>query len=577
MSGTDVDRRSFSKPGVNADGLSAESRPTDLAFIQIAFAGHNRKEDLGNPRLAAAGLKQVFEILRGAGVSRARLVTGMAPGADLLAATAWRDAALGPIHAVFPFLDDKLDPRAEAQVDSSTWLDGGATQELGRNAYLAQTRWLISAADLLVVVWTGEHARGAGGTADAVRLALEHGAPVLWLKPGAKPTLQLIRPEFLGEDFGFLEFLEELRFGREPLVRAATIESVRETLVDLGFAVRETTNASEPVPPPSVIARTYSVFRRTLGGKAPHFEMAPVPSDLVIQPGFQLLTQAQTQADARASALGSLHRSQQVILLGVAILVAVAGAMPSLWPHTRHWMVAIELVLTLGALALWLDSERGNRNYRWGEARRLAEELRLERVAWVLGVGATAQGGRVQTSRATRRLRREVGLPHAAFSRSRVGEWGQWAVCELINGQAAYHRGQARINGRVSHRVHQLEDITGALLMLILAADVLFSLGVTWLLGREPKWFDGLVSVAGAIVPSITAAGLALEATFALSEEAERRKVLAVRLEGLTADIGDNPALEAYQAAAKAAVRLQRAQEDHWAEGTVRRRLFRGG
>ena len=113
--------------------------------------------------------------------------------------------------------------------------------------------------------------------------------------------------------------------------------------------------------------------------------------------------------------------------------------------------------------------------------------------------------------------------------------------------------------------------------MLILAADVLFSLGVTWLLGREPKWFDGLVSVAGAIVPSITAAGLALEATFALSEEAERSKVLAVRLEGLTADIGDNPALEAYQAAAKAAVRLQRAQEDHWAEGTVRRRLFRGG
>jgi hypothetical protein len=578
MNATDLDRPA--PAGTTPPGAASGDEHSELAFIQIAFAGHNRSEDLGDPRRVSAGLKALFELLRRAGVRRARLVTGMARGADLLAARAWKAAGLGPIHAVFPFLDDDLDVRAERLIESSTWLDGASTQALGRNGYLAQTRWLINAADLLVVVWTGEHARGAGGTADAVRLALEHGIPVLWLKPGARTSLKLIRPEHLDEDFGFLEFLEELRVARAPLVRPATPENLREALVELGFGVPDSDRSGqeEGAPAPiSALARTYSVFRRTLGGRGPPFAMKPVPSDLLRQPGFQRLTLAQASADAHANALGALHRSHQVILLGIMILAAVAGSASSMWPIVKLPMVAIELILALGALAIWRDSERGNRHHRWGEARRLAEDLRLERVAWVLGVGTAPHGVRVRHSHTDRRLRRQVGLPHAAYTPARVAEWGAWAVDELIAGQAAYHRGQALINGRVSHRVHQVEDATGGMLMVILATYLVVSLALTWFGRDEPHWFDGLVALAGAIVPAITAAGLALEATLALNEESQRSRVLAARLDVLSAAIGDAPALETLQAAAKAAIRLQRAQEDHWTEGTVRRRLFRGG
>jgi hypothetical protein len=83
--------------------------------------------------------------------------------------------------------------------------------------------------------------------------------------------------------------------------------------------------------------------------------------------------------------------------------------------------------------------------------------------------------------------------------------------------------------------------------------------------------------MAGSIVPAIGAAGMALEATLSLSEQAQRSRVLAGRLEGLSSHHAPEARLERLQAIAKSAIRLQRVQEDHWAEDAARRRLLRGG
>jgi len=45
----------------------------------------------------------------------------------------------------------------------------------------------------------------------------------------------------------------------------------------------------------------------------------------------------------------------------------------------------------------------------------------------------------------------------------------------------------------------------------------------------------------------------------------------------LERDLGDAWTLEDLQSLARAAIKLQRAQEDHWSEEVGRRRLFRGG
>ena len=566
-------------------GASAPPLPIrELGFTQVAFAGHNRSEDLGDPAEAAAGLKSAFAMLSQAGVKQARMVSGLARGADLLAAEAWRAAGLGPIHAVIPFLDEVVDPAAAALAQSSTWLDGRTTESLGRNPHLAQTRWLIGVADLLVVVWTGDHARGAGGTADAVRLALEHGIPVFWIQPGEPCALRLIRPEHLAEDFGFLEFLEELRLGREPLVRAATPENLHEALVDLGLGASPPDLGDEqqelPTPakrPQAKIWRTYAIFRRVLGGKAPPFTPHFPPADLMAQPGFAWLSRIQAIADDEASRLGAVHRSHQVILLGVAMLGAFAGSASSLWPATKLLMVVIEIFLALGAFAVWLDSEHGHRHERWGEARRLAEDLRLERVAWALGVSTAPQGVRLSSSVRARHVRRQAGLPGGMYDPDRVKAWGAWAIEELVAGQGAYHRAQAQINGRIGHRVHQVENGSFVILMIVLVSFVIASVVLPFQHLHKPSWLDGLVAVAGTIVPAIGAAALALEATLSLEEQAQRSRLLATRLELILVDLGSATSLEAHQAAAKAAIRLQRAQEDHWTEGAGRRRLYRAG
>lgn len=574
------------KPEKNGQARALEvSAPQ--GFLQIAFAGHNRASDLGDPEAAEAAVADTFARLSAAGVVRARLLTGMAPGADVLAARQWRRAGLGPVQAVFPFLTDAAPDGAGDLIDTGTWLDGETTRALGRNPHLAQAQWMIGGADLLVVIWTGEHARGAGGTADAVRLALEQGIPVLWIRPGETGPPQIIQPAYLDEDFGFLEFLDELRLDRAPLVQDATPSTLRLALLDLGLvgeaptlpAERVAEDSPEAAPAPRImwVWRTYALFRRVLGGKAAPFEARTPPPDLQAQPGFVALTRARREAGRRAQELGAVHRSHQVILLGVAILAAIAGSASAVWPHLKLAMVSIELVLALGALAVWLDSERGERHHRWSDARKLAEELRLERAAWTLGVSTLPQGAGLRGKSVAGDLRRAVGLPQGAYDAARVAAWGGWAIDELFAGQAAYHRDQSRINGRISHRVHQLENTSFAILLLILLSYVVTAIASKLTGGHTPHWLGGVVIMAGAIVPAIGAACLALEATLSLGDQARRSQVLFERLQALGAELGPSPSLQRLQSAVRAAIRLERLQEEHWSEEASRRRLFRGG
>lgn len=194
----------------------------------------------------------------------------------------------------------------------------------------------------------------------------------------------------------------------------------------------------------------------------------------------------------------------------------------------------------------------------------------------MLGVSTTPHGAHLTSVEAAKRSRRVAGLPAGPYSPARVAAWGAWALTELVVSQAAYHRGQGALNGRISHRVHSTENLSFAVLMAMLVAYLVTSVTMAVAGAETPRWFGGLVAIAGAVVPGIGAAGLALEATLSLGEEAQRSARLAARLEELAATLPPRPPLEALQRVAKAAMRLQRVQEDHWTEDALRRRLVRG-
>jgi len=296
-------------------------------MIQVAFAGHNRPHDLGRHGPVIAGLDAALAMIKEAGVHEARLLTGLADGADELAAAAWRRAGLGPVHAVFPFLQDQhsggVGPVGAAE--SATWLDGASSEAQGRNPHLKQTRLIVETADLVIVVWTGDAARGAGGTADAVLSALEIGLPVLWIKPSDYKHLRLIRPEKLPSDFHFPEFREALEQERLRHMEFATPDNLRAVLGldaehhdDEGHHEHDhhphahaKAKPDKPPKPPAGkmrqhmdnwlhgwLWRTHRVFRLLLGGKVEVVDEGPeTPADLKEQPGFKLLSEAYVHAD----------------------------------------------------------------------------------------------------------------------------------------------------------------------------------------------------------------------------------------------------------------------------------------
>lgn len=549
--------------------------------LQVAFAGHNREPELGDLAELRVRVAEGFAMLTEAGLAPARLLTGLAHGADRVAVQAWNEAGLGQVHAVFPFL-----PAASARADpadlSATWLDGARTEDGGRSAHLAQSRWILAQADLLVVVWSGERARGAGGTADTVRLAITAGLPVIWITPGSV-EIRLVRatPEAL-QEFDFAEWLDGLRDGHPAMIEPASAEGLRAIFARTGARL-------PPAKGESRLARwlhlwlwrTYPLFQRVTGGRAaPPAPQEEIPPDLADQPGFKTLTEAYLASDLRATRLSAVHRSEQILLLAAAVFAATVGSAPSIWPLMKLPVVLLELGLALAAFAVWWTAAHARRHERWTDERRLAEQIRLERAAWALGLstrGAGSPATRDEHQRLGRPILRQASPPAGVMDAERMGRWTVWATREVIGGQIAYHRQQAARNGRIAHRIGLAEDAAFGLLVLALAgfavADVVSHRTGTHL----PAWFGGLVLMASVVMPAVGAAALALEAKLEFGEQAERSHSVATRLQKILHRLDATQDVGAARGAIGSAFGWVLTEADQWREGAGRRRLFRGG
>lgn len=547
--------------------------------LRVAFAGHSRPEDLGDLKGVDAGLIKAFALLKGL-ATQGVLLTGLAAGADQRAARLWTQAEMGRIHAILPHLEVDLDPETAGLAEAITWLDGARIEAEGRNPHLSQTRWLLEDADLLIAVWTGEAGRGAGGTADAVLVALRRGIPVVWVKPGKTATLNLILPDALDDDFGFLEFLEQLKHNRAPLVRPATLESLQSAI------------AGPSAPPPiefetrsfvdkvldATLWRAFEVYSRVMGGAKSSFERSiAVPPSLYIQDGFAILVQAYEAADRRAGRLAAVHRSQQVFQAGVMIVAAAVGASPAIWPQIKIYAVLTELALALVTFAVWFTAVRSERSRRWGEARRLAEQLRLEHAAWALGISTRDERPSKDDGAASHiawAYRRAAGSPEGRFDADRVADWGAWAMNQLVDDQIRYHKGHGHLNHRLSHTSHLLENTVFWLFIVLLGG---FAIAYTLDHEALPHWLGGVVMLAGAVTPAFGAASLALEAALAFSEQSRRSDHLVHELQAIAERVAPDSDLERLQQAARAAIRLQVSMEDRWSEAAAHRHQVRAG
>lgn len=555
-----------------------------LVQLQVAFAGHARPIDLGDSEAIKRKLDDVLVRLRTAGLQHARLMTGLAAGADQLVAKSWQAARMGPVHAVLPFLtegEELVGPKRLAS--TATWLDGERARAAGCSPHLVQTRWMLSQADLLIVVWNGLEGRGAGGTADAVRLALEAGVPILWINPRAEEP-RIIRRPSLYDPMGFLELREALRAGRGSIVTHADQAALREAL-DLDPEPR----GHEPRPAERRIDvwahrwlwRTFAVFQRWIGGRLEETNWVSTrpPADLAAQPGFDAIRQAFEAADAHAGRLAAVHRSEQLLLLGAAVLAAMIGAIPFFDKELKVPAIAAELTLVSAAFVVWRISTRARWHEKWTSARRLAEHLRLAQAGWALGVPTGRAGSaalRQEHRRLGRATLRQASPAEGRYDQSRVAAWSEWAINELVFGQADYHRREGRRNHRIARAIELVESLSFSLLLVVLGTATVAALITGALGGHAPFWATATAGAVGVVVPAIGAAAMALEAKLQFEEQNERSGVVAARLERLAAELPTDLTLESAQAALHGAAELLVAEADQWQEGGSRRRLFRG-
>lgn len=562
--------------------MSARQGP-DYVQLQIAFAGHIRPADLGDPSAIERKLAGAVHRLRAAGVRHARLITGLADGADQLAAKVWTKARMGPVHGVLPFLNEGEEMvGARRLARTGTWLDGAGARGAGCNPHLVQTRWMLSHSDMLVVVWNGQEGRGAGGTADAVRLAMSASVPILWVNP-LEDEPCLIRRPTLFDPTALLELHEVLRTGKGSIVTFADAGAIRE-------ALELADPAPEPAPRPETgfdkwlhhwLWRTFAGFQRLAGGRKEPSTRTPIPPppDLASQPGFATITQAFHAADLHAGRLASVHRSEQILLLSAAVLAATIGAVPFFDKHLKEPAIIAELILALAAFGVWFSAARARYHEKWTGARRLAEHLRLAQAGWALGV-TTGRAGSSAVLQEHRRLGRsalrQAPPAQGRYGPERVSAWAAWAIDEIISGQADYHRREGRRNERIAHFIHKIENFAFGTLVVVLgvATAAVIHGAIT---GRHvPDIVIAIAGAVGVITPAIGAAAMALEAKLQFGEQSERSAKVADSLQHLADALPGDMTLEAAQAALRGASEVLVAEAEQWQEAGSRRGLFRG-
>lgn len=561
------------------------------------------------------------------GPAHLRLLAGAAPGADRLAADRWRAAGLGEIHLLYPFRDkvtgapltdhpDHAGPetRLPPPEEGGPWtgFDGVELRLERDQAHAEVARWIVRHADVLIAVWNGNSANEIGGTGDTLKKALERGLPVVWIRPGTGEA-RLINPSLIHRRADVVEAMTHLeslggRFSAEALT-ALMIDTlsppggVRLGPKDPEVVARIDYATVDPLSPgplrlrqaraiaDATLWRSFRLFERLVGGfaGAPATDPGvPPPARLAAEPGFVYLRAAFNEANKRAEALSSIHRSQQLLLIIIATVAVLVGALPALavteaGAHESHIVAAVaELLLGAAAFLIARLARRAHRHRRWSDARRLSERLRAACATWPIGIDvADTHVAHPQTWTEWRALAalRAAGPIRGWVTRQRFQETTQWVAAELIEGQIAYHAFRHRLAEHIERALRFTEAFAFGLLMLTLSVFVAAWWALPAMGLAMPTWAPGVVSVVSAVAPAVGGACLALEATSGFGELALRNERMQREFERMKAQLeeGHGLAFRHVQDVVRRSAQLLVEDADAWRDRVARRRIVQGG
>lgn len=462
------------------------------------------------------------------------LVSPLADGADQIAA----EVALGRdfrLQAILPFerkvyLAD-FDAASKARfrrivqhADCLLELPGERFQE--DEAYVLAGRATVAHCDVLVAVWDGLSARGRGGTADIVQLALARGTPIVHIPlDPAEPTTILwaaFDPNVISDRStpATRRPFEPDQVGRMLAALLAPPESKQERHFLAQFLSERERGVRPRIEYPLLL--TLAGIRRfsrndwqarpdVLATRDEWMEYRAACADCHgVSADLDKLEAAYGWSDRLATHFAQSYRSGHVfnfLLAATGVLLALTGLV---LPQAAIALAAAEFVVVLAILVNTWVGVRWHWHQRWLDYRQLAERLRPMRSLKLLGIASPDAPGSAAEPVARRWIDwyaggvwRTMGCPSGKIDGPRAAALSQSIAEHEIASQIAYNRSSGEQVERLDHRLDVLGTaIFAAALAATIVSIVALVVAPEWA-ERQSTWFvilsAGLPAVGTAI------------------------------------------------------------------------------
>jgi len=431
--------------------------------------------------------------------------------------------ALYPVARLFELADQ------DAKVAGYFFEALGAPEDLARAQSFAAissrrvalaARVMIEQSDLIVAVWDGASHFFIGGTGHTVAVALELGAPVIWIDADAPEAWRILStPESLTSLTGPALPVAERDAALKALVSSVLAPHARVNAHPTGhIKPHGGQSASEGA---ATIARErwharsnslWHAYRRIEAlfggdkGLSPLRSLASryeTPDEIAKGSGAGVLKAASelpgadtafagrieqsvlrrfAWADGVSSHLSDVYRGGMVanfVLSASAIVIGIAY-LPFATADEKGYFAAVEFLMLAAIITITTLGQRRRWHGRWFETRRVAEYFRHAPLLLTLGV-ARAPGRWPQGTETSwpewyaRQGLREVGLPSMVVTRPYLRAALQTLLDDHVLRQRDYHHSKAR---RLTTVHHNLDKLSEALFILAVISVALF-LGLT--------------------------------------------------------------------------------------------------
>lgn len=449
--------------------------------LNLAINAH--PENAAEARLLLSGADGCSEST----TRRAAAVTDLAAQARVFE-LADRDAEIAALYLA------RLD--APADVGAAQAYSFAASERVALAA-----RVMIEQSDLLVGVWDGASTSHVGGTGHTIAMALDMGAPVIWIDaraperwcilhapeslaaitaggpaPDRDEALALLVQGFLRPTAGRrttphhspLEGLKALDAERWRPRSSRPWHAYRRIEALFGaddFRGRfrnltQTYEAPDAIGDGSAAAQLRAA--EALPGQEPGF-VERLRGNVLVRFAW---------ADGISSRLSDNYRGGMVLSFLFSALAIVGGIayLPFATSHEKWIFALLELTLLAGILTITFMGQRRRWHGRWFETRRVAEYFRHAPILLLLGVarptGRWPRGAHTSWPEWYARYGlRDIGLPRAKLTPAYLRSALQDLLLDHVIKQRDYHRAKAQ---RLAHAHHRLDRV----------AEMLFGLAV---------------------------------------------------------------------------------------------------